>query len=80
MDETGLVFRDYSDRELLFDSMVERRTTEVRPTNDTLLYWHFANKLSIGDIVIAKIGRSILIENRRVESDYEYDKNQPRYT
>lgn len=71
--------KEYPDRESIYDIMVELRETDVRPTNDALCSWQFANEIAVGDIIIAKIGRDKLLGCARIEGDYEYDEQQAEY-
>ena len=71
---------EFPDRDSMHDKLIELRGTETKPTNDSLAAWQFANEMSIGDSVIAKIGRDRLLGCAKVVSEYRFDPDQPDYS
>ena len=67
----------YKDREAVAEALREQRTSDSSPVNNALCNWQFANELSVGDIVFAKVGQAKLLAAAEVQSGYLYDANQP---
>lgn len=62
------------------DDRIREITGETRPrSNDSLANWEFANVMSVGDIVIAKKGRSGYIGYGVVTSDYFFAPERQSY-
>lgn len=52
---------------------------EVKKTNDALANWQFKHDVSIGDIIIAKKGQTLLLGYGEVSSDFKYDPDRTEY-
>ncbi len=55
------------------------KNSESEETNNSLALYEFANKMQVGDIVIAKKGQKCLIGYGIVKSDYYYNKNEKSF-
>ena len=49
------------------------------PTNDSLALWQFAREINVGDVVIAKRGRSAILGWGKVTGGYAHDPERPEY-
>tara|TARA_R100000935_G_scaffold10692_1_gene21365 strand:+ start:25563 stop:28250 length:2688 start_codon:yes stop_codon:yes gene_type:complete len=67
---------NYNSKEEIISKMQEVEETEGSKKNDASACDDFISKVKIGDIVIAKKGRSTLIGYGKVVSDYYYDNNR----
>jgi len=62
------------------DILEALRTEENKnPTNDALACYQFSREISVGDIVVAKIGRKKILGMGRVVSGYEWDGSEEGY-
>lgn len=52
---------------------------EIKKTNDALANWQFKHEISIGDVIIAKKGQTVLLGYGEVSSDFQYDPDKPEY-
>lgn len=72
--------RTFSDRESIAVSIRARRGPDARePVNDSLALWQFANEISVGDYLVAKIGAQKLLGVGIVESDYFFDESRTEF-
>lgn len=69
----------YGDQEEIAKAIAEHRKSDAQPTNQSLCCWEFAHKISVGDTVIAKIGRQRLLGVGVVRSGYEYRPERAEY-
>jgi MoxR-like ATPase len=71
---------DLSQYSTLEDTL-EALTTDDRkkPSNDALCCYQFAHEISVGDIVVAKIGRKKILGMGRVTSEYIWDPSSPDF-
>ena len=70
----------YQNREAIAEKMVEFRGEQgATPTNDSLCCYQFGHEMSIGDIVVAKIGRKKVLGVGIVDSDYIFDDSRPSF-
>ncbi|MFA5617342.1 MAG: AAA family ATPase [Syntrophorhabdaceae bacterium] len=60
--------------------LLKHHPEKKRSFNDALANFEFANKISVGDIVIVKKGSKLLLGYGVVESDYYYDQKEEFYT
>jgi len=60
--------------------LLKHHPEKKRSFNDALANFEFANKMSVGDIVIVKKGSGLLLGYGVVESDYYYDQKEELYT
>ena len=49
------------------------------PTNDSLAVWEFSHDMRVGDFLIAKKGRSVILGWGRVTGDYRYEPERSEY-
>ncbi len=61
------------------DEKLKNTRHDTTKTNSVLAIYEFANKISIGDIVIVKRGVKELLGYGIVTSDYYYDDDRPKY-
>jgi len=76
-DEVGDL-NDYASKEAVKSALVEAYEHQ-NPIMDTLALWQFANEIQIGDLMIAKQGRSQLLGWGIVKSDYQYIPDRAEY-
>jgi len=55
------------------------RQNEIKKTNDALANWQFKHEISIGDVIIAKKGQTVLLGYGEVSSDFKYGPDRPEY-
>lgn len=60
--------------------LLKHHPEKKRSFNDAQTNYDFANKISVGDIVIVKKGSRLLLGYGVVESDYHYDQKEEFYT
>lgn len=72
-------FKDYTDGDVLRDSIEMHYGGGGSHNNDKCAIWDFANNIAIGDIVIVKKGRSKLIGRGVVTSEYYFDEDAVSY-
>ncbi len=71
--------REYSSREEIESKLQTTNSRSKRPTNTTLACWQFANDLQVGDWLIAKKGKKVVIGFGIVTSGYRFDSSRPEY-
>jgi len=71
--------KEYESKKEIRDILKERYDYSADYKNDSLCLYEFCNEMNIGDIVIAKSGRSEYLGYGIVESDYQYDSNLDSY-
>lgn len=71
--------KKYDSKEQIISKMQEVEQTNGSKKNDATACDDFYNKMSIGDVVIAKKGRSTLIGYGTVISDYYYDNERQSF-
>jgi len=69
---------EYASREDMHAAISEKSGRE-HPTNDTLAAWQFSREVEIGDVVIAKQGRTRLYGWGAVSGDYTYEPERTEY-
>ncbi|MDA3940133.1 MAG: AAA family ATPase [Spirochaetia bacterium] len=70
---------DYSSKEEITIKLQELSDSTVNPYNNASANYEFKEAVAIGDIVIAKKGRSELIGYGIITSDYFYDNSRSSY-
>ncbi len=50
-----------------------------RRSNDALACWQFSNEMQVGDLILAKIGRSQIVGLGIIQSDYRFDPARNEY-
>lgn len=69
---------EYSSREEILTAIREK-DGRANPTNDALAAWQFAREMRIGDVVIAKQGRSRLFGWGVITGEYAYEPERSEY-
>ena len=77
-DELGDL-NDYSSKEELKTKLQELEKTTGSKKNDSTANFEFKDVISIGDVIISKKGRGVLLGYGIVTSDYYYDKERTRF-
>jgi hypothetical protein len=70
----------YDTKEKIYDALKNAYGGEGNKNNNVTANYEFANSMKIGDVVIAKKGRSKLLGYGIVTSDYFYDEQRDSYT
>jgi hypothetical protein len=78
-DELGDLRQYASQQEIAQRMRASRGSDAAEPVNDSLACYEFANKMALGDYVVAKIGRDKLLGIGSVQSDYVYDPTRTEY-
>ena len=68
----------YNSREEIHETLVKNERGS-NPSNQSLALWEFKEDVQIGDVIIAKKGRSSILGWGKVISDYEYNPDRPEY-
>ena len=76
-DEIGDL-NQYARREDIEKALTEHGFGE-RPTNNSLTLWEFLHEIQIGDVLIAKKGRNIILGWGKVTGDYVHDPGRPEF-
>jgi len=63
--------------EAVFDALQE--THGGKPWNDANACYEFVHKMRLGDLVIAKQGRSVILGVGEIASEYRYEDGRPEY-
>ena len=71
--------RGYNSQEEMETALVSRYNLDHRPTFMSRACWEFANVMNLGDVVIAKKGRSQVVGIGKITSDYDYDNSRDGY-
>lgn len=71
--------RDYKNKEQIRAKLQSLENTEGSKKNDTTANYDFLNNINIGDIIIAKKGKSEYLGYGVVESEYYYDVSRDEY-
>ena len=77
LDELGDL-SEYESRDAIHGALVENGFGE-KPSNTSLAAWEFANEMKVGDVVIAKRGRSTILGWGEVAGGYAHDVERPEY-
>ena len=76
-DELGNI-RTYDSRDAIHEALIDNGYGS-NPKNNARALWEFANEVKIGDIIIAKRGRSSILGWGTVTGNYEPDPGRPEY-
>lgn len=77
-DNLGCITQ-YASKEDVKSSMRELSGEDKSFKNDGLALWQFANDISVGDVIIAKQGYSMVLGRGIVETDYIFDDSRAEY-
>ena len=77
-DDTLGDLSEYNSREEIHETLVKNEGGS-NPSNQSLALWEFKEDVQIGDVIIAKKGRSSILGWGKVISDYEYNPDRPEY-
>ena len=69
---------EYESREAIHQALIENGHGE-NPTMASLGTWEFAHEMKIGDIVLAKRGRSVILGWGTVTGDYSYEAQRAQF-
>ena len=69
---------EYNSREEIHETLV-KNGRGPNPSNQSLALWEFKKDVRIGDVIIAKKGRSSILGWGKVKGDYEYAPDRPEY-
>ena len=69
---------EYSDHRSIHEALI-RNGRGANPANNSLCAWEFVHEIKIGDILVAKLGRKIILGWGKVIGDYQYDGDRPEY-
>ena len=70
---------EYDSRTAIHSALIENGAGQ-NPSNDSLALWEFVHEIKIGDVLIAKRGRTTIIGWGIVsEDDYTHDSERPEY-
>lgn len=78
-DEMGDLSQFTTKDEVEFELRRLSRQNEIKKTNDALANWQFKHEISIGDVIIAKKGQTVLLGYGEVSSDFKYGPDRPEY-
>lgn len=69
---------EYNSREEIHKTLVKNGRGS-NPYHQSLALWEFKEEVRIGDVIIAKEGRSSILGWGKVKGDYEYAPDRPKY-
>ena len=69
---------EYDSRDAIRDALIENGRGP-NPSNHSLAAWEFVHEMKIGDILIAKKGRSLILGWGKVTGDYAHDPERSEY-
>ena len=68
----------YDSKGAIHSALIENGAGQ-NPSNQSRAVWEFVHEMKIGDVLIAKKGRSAILGWGRVYGDYAYDSDRPEY-
>ena len=71
-------FSEYDSRESIHAALIANGAGP-NPYNSSLAVWQFAHKMKIGDFLIAKKGRDVILGWGKVTGEYVYDPERTEY-
>lgn len=71
--------RKYEDKSAIQKELQRLENTDSSKKNDATANYDFVKRINIGDIVIAKKGRKVLLGYGEVTSDYDFDNGARNY-
>ena len=69
---------EYDSRNAIHNALIESGAGQ-NPSNHSLTVWEFMHEVKVGDVFIAKRGRSAILAWGKVTGDYVYDSERPEY-
>lgn len=69
---------EYSDHRAIHEALI-RNGRGANPANNSLCAWEFVHEIKIGDILVAKLGRKVILGWGKVVGEYQYDADRPEY-
>lgn len=69
----------YRSRKEITDKLKALENIERNPWNNSLACWQFPNEIKVGDWILVKKGKSLLLGYGVVTSDYIYDSEREHY-
>jgi hypothetical protein len=69
---------EYASREEIHSTIMEKEG-RANPFNDSLAAWQFSREMNVGDVVIAKQGRSRMFGWGRITGEYTYEPERSEY-
>ena len=76
-DELGDL-REYDSREAIHNALIQNGRGP-NPSNHSLAAWEFVHEINVGDTLIAKKGRSLILGWGKVTGGYTHDSERPEY-
>ena len=70
--------REYESREAVHKALSDSGRGQ-NPYNQSLAVWEFVHEVKIGDVVLAKRGRNVILGWGEVTGDYVHDSERPEY-
>lgn len=70
--------REYASREAIHGALIENGAGQ-NPYNQSLAAWEFSREIKVGDIFLAKKGRSVILGWGRVTGEYAYESERSEY-
>ena len=71
-------FSEYDSRESVHNALIPP-DEGPNPSNSSLAVWQFVHEMKIGDFLIAKKGRNVILGWGKVTGDYTYDPERTEY-
>ena len=71
-------FSEYDSRESIHAALIENGAGS-NPYNSSLAVWQFAHEMKVGDFLIAKKGRDVILGWGKVTGEYVYDPERTEY-
>ena len=69
---------EYESRDAIHSALIENGAGQ-NPYNQSLAVWEFVHEMKIGDVVLAKRGRSAILAWGKVTGNYAYESERPEY-
>lgn len=69
----------YGTYQAVVDRLKKDHSDGRTPINDALACWEFSHEMAVGDVVVAKKGRGIVLGWGRVTTKYEFDGTRGEY-
>ena len=76
-DELGDL-REYASKEAIRNALIENGRGP-NPSNHSLAAWEFVHEMKIGDVLIAKRGRNVILGWGKVVGEYTYESERVEY-
>ena len=69
----------YTSKQLIEAQLQTATSSARRRSNDALACWQFFKEMQIGDLILAKIGRSQIVGLGVIKDDYRFDSTRAEY-